>query len=467
MAREKRPQYHHNYKAGAINSLLRVSSMISNAEIILILDCDMHSNHSQSVRDAICFFMDEEKGPEIAFVQFPQNFENISKNDLYGNALSVLMEVELHGADGYGGPLFIGTCCFHRRDALCGKKFCGQYKNDWNDENELIKANLQELEEESKALASCAYEENTLWGKEIGAIYKCLVEDVITGLWIQLQGWKSIYYNPPRKAFFGIAPTTLLHTLVQQRRWGEGELQISLSKYSPVWYGLGKINLGLLMGYCHYNYWVTTCLPILYYSIIPSLYLLKGIPLFPKMASPWFIPFTYVILGESTSSLIEGLIFGGTIQGWWNGLRMWLYVGTSSYLFAFIDIVLKFFEFSNSSFTITPKIIEDDVSQRYKKEIMEFGTSSPFFTVLVTLALLNLFCLLVTLKELVLSEGALVGEKMLLQVLLCGFLVFINFPIYQGLFLRRDKGRLPSSHTIKSTALALSACIIFKILKLD
>jgi len=79
------------------------------------------------------------------------------------------MKVELHGADGYGGPLFIGTCCFHRRDALCGKKFNCQYKNEWNDENEkeVVKANLHELEVESKALASCSYEENTLWGKEV------------------------------------------------------------------------------------------------------------------------------------------------------------------------------------------------------------------------------------------------------------------------------------------------------------
>ena len=183
-----------------------------------------------------------------------------------------------------------------------------------------------------------------------------------------------------------------------------------------------------------------------------------------QMSSPWFIPFAYVILGESSSTLIEGLISGGTIKGWWNDLRMWLYIRTSAYLFALIDIVWKFFGRSYSSFAVTTKIVEDDdVSQRYKNEVMEFGTSSPFFTVLATLALLHLFCLLATIKELVLCKVALTGEKMALQVLLCGFLVLINFPIYQGLFLRKDKGRLPSSHTIKSTTLALSACIFFKI----
>jgi len=72
---------------------IRVSSMISNGDIILNVDCDMYSNNSQSLRDALCFFMDEDKGQEIAFVQTPQCFENITKNDLYGGSLQVIYEV--------------------------------------------------------------------------------------------------------------------------------------------------------------------------------------------------------------------------------------------------------------------------------------------------------------------------------------------------------------------------------------
>ncbi|OIW16402.1 hypothetical protein TanjilG_19118 [Lupinus angustifolius] len=466
LAREKRPQYHHNFKAGAMNALIRVSSNISNAKVILNVDCDMYSNNSQSVRDILCFFMDDEKGHEIAYVQYPQNFQNLTKNDLYGNAMFIPSEVELHGADGYGGPLYIGTCCFHRRDALSGKKYDSGYRIDWKNEiDHAIESNLQELEEKSKALARCTYEENTLWGKKMGLRYGCLVEDVITGLSIQSQGWKSVYYNPMRKGFLGVAPTTLLQILVQHKRWSEGHFQIMFSNYSPLWHAPGTIKLGLRMGYLHFNSWATTSLPILCYSIIPSLYLLNGIPLFPKICSLWFIPFAYVILGESIYSLVEFLIFGGTIQGWWNDLRMWLYKGTSSYLFAFIDNIFKFFGLSDSPFTITTKIMDEDVSQRYEKEVMEFGASSPLFTILATLALFNLFCLLSTLKDLlVLGENGFRDyEEMVLQILLCGFLVLINFPIYQGLFLRKDKGRLPSSLVIKSTTLALSACIISKI----
>ena len=183
------------------------------------------------------------------------------------------------------------------------------------------------------------------------------------------------------------------------------------------------------------------------------------------MSSPWFVPFAYVTLGETTQSLLEFLWAGGTIKGWWNELRMWLYKRTSSYLFAFVDTILKSLGFSESAFVISAKVAEDNVSQRFEKEVMEFGNSSPMLTLLATLALLNLFCLLgALLKEavIVISEGSLrICETLELQVLLSGVLVLINIPVYRGLFLRKDKGRLPSSVAFKSTAVALGACVLF------
>ncbi|XP_058787973.1 cellulose synthase-like protein E1 [Vicia villosa] len=463
LAREKRPQYHHNFKAGAMNSLLRVSSIISNGKVILNVDCDMYSNNSESIRDALCFFMDEKKGHEIAYVQSPQIFENVTKNDLYGSALLAISEVEFHGADGFGGPMYIGTGCFHKRESLCGMKFNDEYRHDWKSEDDLFKEeNLEEIEEKSKGLASCSYEENTQWGKEMGLKYGCPVEDVITGLSIQSNGWKSVYYNPPRKAFLGVAPTSLLQVLIQHKRWSEGDFQIMFSKYSPAWYAFGKISFGLQMGYCSYCLWPLNCLATLYYSIIPSLCLLKGIPLFPKVSSLWFIPFAYVIIGETIYSLLEFLFCGGTFKGWWNELRIWLYKRTTSYLYAFSDTVLKLFGFSNSVFIITNKVSEEEVSKRHDNEIMEFGTSSPMFTILATLALFNLFCFLNVLKDAVLRGGDFGEyEKIGLQVILCGFLVLINVPLYQGIFLRKDSGKLPSSLGMKSTILALSLVLSF------
>jgi len=72
---------------------IRVSSVISNSPIIMNVDCDMYSNNSDLIRDAMCFFLDEEMGHKIAFVQYPQNYNNMTKNNIYGNSLNVINEV--------------------------------------------------------------------------------------------------------------------------------------------------------------------------------------------------------------------------------------------------------------------------------------------------------------------------------------------------------------------------------------
>ena len=46
--------------------------MISNSPIILNVDCDVYSNNSDSITDALCFFMDEEMGHKVGFVQYPR-----------------------------------------------------------------------------------------------------------------------------------------------------------------------------------------------------------------------------------------------------------------------------------------------------------------------------------------------------------------------------------------------------------
>lgn len=465
LAREKRPKLPHNFKAGAMNALIRVSSEISNGQIILNVDCDMYSNNSFAVRDALCFFMDEKKGYEIAYVQYPQNFDNVTKNEPYSSTLRVLSQVEFHGVDGYGGPLYVGTGCFHRRDTLCGRKFSRETGNDFRIAKDREREETAHvLEEKSKVLANCSYEENTEWGKEMGLKYGCPVEDVITGLSIQCRGWKSVYFNPERKAFLGVAPTTLAQVLVQHKRWSEGDFQILLSKFSPAWYANGKISLGLQLGYCCYCFWAANCLAVLYYSIVPSLYLLRGISLFPQCSSLWFLPFAYVAISMYCYSLAEFLWSGGTVLGWWNDQRIWLYKRTSSYLLAFIDTIAKSLGLnSDTAFVITAKVSDQEVYDRYVKEIMDFGASSPMFTILATIAMINLVCLAGLMKKVCMDESF--GyETMLLQVVLCAILVLINWPLYQGLFFRQDNGKMPNSITIKSIILALSACTCFTFL---
>ncbi|XVF30795.1 hypothetical protein REPUB_Repub16aG0089300 [Reevesia pubescens] len=243
------------------------------------------------------------------------------------------IKVALPGFDGNGGPCYIGTGCFHRRETLCGMKYSKDFKVEWramkNDRE--IKERAGVPEENCKALASCNYEENTQWGKEVLSFS------------LSLYLLKSITKSP-----CGIMGCCEL-------------LRYSLLRYSTI--------------------------------------------LFPA--------------------------------------KRHLFVS------------------KESAFVITEKVADDHVYQRYEQEIMEFETTSPIFKVLATLALFNLFSLIGVMKKVSLDD---VDTKVFnlfgLQMLLCCLLVFLNLPIYQGLFFRKDSGKMPPFVTYQSLIFALLACTL-------
>jgi len=165
----------------------------------------MYSNNSGSIRDALCFFLDEEQGHDIAFIQYPQNFENVVHNDIYGNPINTVNELDHPCLDAWGGMCYYGTGCFHRREALCGRIYSQDYQEDWTRVMRKTEG-IVELEGMAKSLATCTYEHNTLWGIEKGVRYSCPLEDVITGLQIQCRGWRSVYYNPEKKGLLRHGP---------------------------------------------------------------------------------------------------------------------------------------------------------------------------------------------------------------------------------------------------------------------
>ncbi|XP_074280297.1 cellulose synthase A catalytic subunit 6 [UDP-forming]-like isoform X1 [Silene latifolia] len=137
VSREKRPGFEHHKKAGAMNSLIRVSAVLSNAPYILNVDCDHYINNSKALREAMCFLMDPISGKKICYVQFPQRFDGIDKHDRYSNRNVVFFDINMKGLDGIQGPIYVGTGCVFRRKALYGfdapkqKKTPGKTCNCW------------------------------------------------------------------------------------------------------------------------------------------------------------------------------------------------------------------------------------------------------------------------------------------------------------------------------------------------
>ncbi|VAI17952.1 unnamed protein product [Triticum turgidum subsp. durum] len=120
VSREKRPGFQHHKKAGAMNALIRVSAVLTNAPFMLNLDCDHYINNSKAIRESMCFLMDPQVGRKVCYVQFPQRFDGIDAHDRYANRNTVFFDINMKGLDGIQGPVYVGTGCVFRRQALYG-----------------------------------------------------------------------------------------------------------------------------------------------------------------------------------------------------------------------------------------------------------------------------------------------------------------------------------------------------------
>ena len=132
----------------------------------------------------------------------------------------------------------------------------------------------------------------------------------------------------------------------------------------------------------------------------------------------------------------------------------------TSYLYGTIDTVRKLLGLSEMGFAVSPKVSDEDESKRYEQEIMEFGTSSPEYVIIATIALLNFVCLVGGLGQILTSGQNMLWNGLLPQIVLCGLLVIINIPIYEAMFLRKDKGRIPFSVTLASVGFVMMALFV-------
>ncbi|PNX99676.1 cellulose synthase-like protein g2-like, partial [Trifolium pratense] len=222
VSREKRPSHPHHFKAGALNALYRVSAVISNSPYTLVLDCDMFCSEPASARQAMCFHLDPKISTSLAFVQFPQKFHNISKNDIYDSQHRSAYKVLWQGMDGLDGPLLSGTGFYMKRESLYRnykiKDTDFELQEYVGTSNEFIKSLKQNSTpnivnvgsalpiEETLILASCNYENGTKWGIEVGFLYGTVCEDVHTGIMLNCNGWNSVYCDPPKPQFLGNMP---------------------------------------------------------------------------------------------------------------------------------------------------------------------------------------------------------------------------------------------------------------------
>ncbi|KAF5185553.1 Cellulose synthase-like protein g1 [Thalictrum thalictroides] len=469
VSREKRPTHPHHFKAGALNVLLRVSGIISNSPYVLALDCDMYCNDPTSARQAMCFHIDPNLSRSLAFVQFPQMFHNLSKSDIYNDLLRTAFEVQWYGMDGLRGPFLSGTGFYLKREALfrsptqkdlshitnkqdvgCSDEFIASLHRD--NKFEAISNNQHvsnRLLDEARLLASCTYDQHTQWGEQIGFMYHSVVEDYMTGFQLFCKGWISVYRNSPRPAFLGSATTNLNDTLVQTTRWNSGLLQCGFSRFCPLTYGSSRMSVLQSMVFSAFAFQSLSALPMLCYAFIPQLCLLNGIPLYPKVSNPWFVMFAVVYTSWQFQRIYEVLSTGGSLRLWWNHERILLIKSVTAYFIPCLDVIMKFIGTKEINFVPTNKVVDDEQVERYNRNEFDFQAATRLLLPLTTIVTLNIASFILGLRRVLLQKTY---DDLFGQIFLSLFIVILNYPIIEGMILRKDKGRIPLHVTILSGA---------------
>ncbi|CAL5442744.1 unnamed protein product [Camellia sinensis] len=432
VSRHKSKTSPHHFKAGALNALVRVSGIMTNAPIILTLDCDMYSNDPQTPHRMLCFFSDPKLRPNLGYVQFPQIFHGLNKDDIYACEFKGLFQTNPMGLDGLLGPNYVGTGCFFSRRVFFGGPssfLAPEIPELWPDHVVSKAIQAQQVLALAHQVADCKYENQTNWGSKLGFRYGSLVEDYYTGYRLQCEGWKSVFCHPNRAAFLGDVPITLNDALSQTKRWCVGLLEVSFSKYCPLTFGSKA--MGSLMGLCyaHYAFWPIWSIPITMYAFLPQLTLLNGISVFPKV---------------SDNSK-------GTFQRWWSDQRMWMVRGVTCHMFGLIEFISKYVGIATQGFNVTNKVIDNEQGKRYDQGTFEFGVESPMFVSLAVAAIINLIAFVGGLIGVLRGKNS---EGLFGQLLISGFVVLNCCPVYEAMVLRTDKGRMPTKTTIISTFLA-------------
>ncbi|KAG4131642.1 hypothetical protein ERO13_D09G226000v2 [Gossypium hirsutum] len=481
VSREKRPSHNHNFKAGALNVLLRVSAMISNSPYILALDCDMYCNDPTSARKAMCFYCDSQTPSSLAFVQFPQTFRNISQDDIYDNQVRFAFKVHWYGFDGVGGPIISGSNFCIKREALLGSFNKQQdymaLKRLFGPSNDFIKTLVEDYKpcfikdgessrmslENANILASCSYENQTVWGSKVGFLYFSVAEDYFTGLNLHRKGWKSVYLNPERLQFLGTSTTNFNDSLIQWTRWTSGPVTVALSRFCPLIYGPLKMSLVQLLCYSELAFMpLLNCLSLWGFAVIPQLCLFNGIPLYPKVSDPNFNIFSIILVSSISKSLYEVVTTGEQFKVWRNEWRIWMMRSVTSYTYGCLDVILNKLGMKEATFLPTNKVTDDEQVKLYEMGVFDFRTATMFLAPLVTVILINIAAFVgAVVKALVVDDdGDQYWEKMFGQMFLSFFILISNFAVIEGMIIRRDKAKIPLSSTLWSVVFSMFILLI-------
>ncbi|CAN8247687.1 unnamed protein product [Cochlearia groenlandica] len=484
ISREKRPKHLHHYKAGAMNFLVRVSGLMTNAPYILNVDCDMYANEPNVVQQAMCIFMQEQlmNQNHCAFVQFPQAFYDSNADEL-----AILQSYLGRGIAGIQGPVYAGSGCFHTRRIMYDLSLDDLEENgslslvattrNFGNSKEVVKSVIDALQRKSnpqntltnsikasEEAGTCHYEDQTNWGKTIGWLYDSMADDVNTSIRIHSRGWTSSYVSPNPPAFLGCMPSKGPEAMLQWRRWGTGMLEVFFNKQSPM-IGMfrDKLRFRQRLAYVSVSMWGLRSIPEFLYCLLPAYCLLHNSPLFPKGLC---LGISVTLVGmHCVYTLWEFMSLGFSIQAWYACQSIWRIKATCCWLFGVFDIALKILGISKTKFILTKKTMHETRPRSRdgtKQQVDDDGLDqdlgkfeiddSVFFLPGTFIVLVNLVALVNFSTLQLWSDSDISGCSGLAEACGCVLVVMLFFPFLRGLF-GKGKYGIPMSTLCKASLL--------------
>ncbi|TKW40852.1 hypothetical protein SEVIR_1G273700v4 [Setaria viridis] len=485
VSREKSPKFHHHFKAGAMNVLTRVSAVLTNAPIMLNVDCDMFANNPQVILHAMCLLLGFDDEVHSGFVQAPQIFYNALQDDPFGNQTEVMYKKLGYGFAGLQGIYYNGTGCFHRRKVIysmppdCsthvkprrtkGSPSWEELRVKLGSQKELIESarsiisgdmlavpivGLSSRIKVANEVSACSYEASTGWGQEIGWVYGSTTEDILTGQRIHAAGWKSALMNTNPPAFLGSAPTGGPASLTQYKRWATGLFEILVSRNNPILLSICKrLHFRQCLAYLVIDVWPLRAPFELCYSLLGPYCLLTNHSFLPKSSEPGFSITLALFLTYNIYNFMEYMDCQLSARAWWNNQRMQRIISSSAWLLAFLTVLLKTLGLSETVFEVTRKdksssngdgSTDDADPGRFTFD------SSPVFIPATALAILNIVAVAVGAWRVVAGAvedkpgGPGVGE-----FVCCGWLLLCFWQFVTGLVGKRSYG-IPWSVKLKA-----------------
>ncbi|KAI3750608.1 hypothetical protein L2E82_21291 [Cichorium intybus] len=349
VSREKRPGFDHHKKAGAMNALIRVSAVVSNAPYLLNVDCDHYINNSKALREAMCFMMDPQSGKKICYVQFPQRFDGIDRHDRYSNRNVVFFDINMKGLDGIQGPIYVGTGCVFRRQALYGfdaptkKKAPGKTCNclpKWccccfGSKKKKSKGKTKEKTKKSKKMKEASTQIHALENIEEGIeVNQSFLHEFILFLHFYKLSLTRVFVT-------GIdsEKTSLMPQIKFEKKFGQSPVFIASTLLEDGGVPPGATSASLLKEAIH---------------VISCGYEDKS-EWGKEISNYASILFMLMFLSIAVTSILEMQWGGVAIDDLWRNEQFWVIGGVSSHLFALFQGLLKVLAGVNTNFTVTSK----------------------------------------------------------------------------------------------------------------